>query len=360
MAISYKSPLHQTVATTKTDFWNDSCALDELTYAIENGAVGATTNPVIIRDVLKQEMNIWKGRIHELIRDMADSNEEDIAWRLNEEMAVRGAGLLKPIFEREQGRKGRISIQTNPKYYRDWKGMVEQARHFSGLAPNIQVKMPVTEAGLKAIEESTFEGINITATVCFSVSQAVAVAEAMERGLVRRQVQGLMSDELYPICAIMVGRLDDWLKVVMEKENIIADPACLEWAGVAVFKRAYEIFQEKKYTCRLLSAAYRNHFHWSEFIGGDVVLTIPYKWQKRFNSSDVEVRERISIPVDSGIMGELSRKFHDFNRAYEPKGMVPGEFAAFGSTARTMRSFIQGYEDLLKMIRDFMIPNPDL
>lgn len=52
----------------------------------------------------------------------------------------------------------------------------------------------------------------------------------------------------------MVGRLDDWLKVTAEKENITLDPGYLEWAGVAVFKKTYEIFMERGYRIRLLSA----------------------------------------------------------------------------------------------------------
>ena len=58
---------------------------------------------------------------------------------------------------------------------------------------------------------------------------------------------------------------------------------------MAVFKKAYAIFQERGYRIRLLSAAFRNHMHWSEFIGGDVVISPPYAWQKRFNACDIEV-----------------------------------------------------------------------
>ena len=49
-----RSPLHETVATTLTDYWNDSCSIEELTYAIANGAVGATSNPTIVGGVLQQ------------------------------------------------------------------------------------------------------------------------------------------------------------------------------------------------------------------------------------------------------------------------------------------------------------------
>src|SRR5258706_4931167 len=132
---TYKSPLHQTVATTVTEYWNDSCAIDELTYAIENGAVGATTNPTIVAGVLKKGMAQWKDRTNEIIRTNPTWGEDQIAWKVIEEMAVRGAKLLQPIFEREKGKKGRISIQTNPAFYRNAEAIVEQTMHFDTLAP---------------------------------------------------------------------------------------------------------------------------------------------------------------------------------------------------------------------------------
>ena len=92
-------------------------------------------------------------------------------------------------------------------------------------------------------------------------------------------------------------RLDDWLKVTAEKQGVILDPGYLEWAGIAVFKKTYKM--ERGYRVRLLSAAFRNHMHWSELIGGDIVISPPYAWQRRFNASDVEVRARIANRVDA-------------------------------------------------------------
>lgn len=60
MSVSYKSKLHQTVSQFPTDYWNDSCSMEELGYAIENGAVGATTNPNIVVNVLKKERTCGK------------------------------------------------------------------------------------------------------------------------------------------------------------------------------------------------------------------------------------------------------------------------------------------------------------
>jgi transaldolase len=340
--------------------WNDSAAVEELTYSIEHGAVGATCNPVIALSVLKLEMPFWSQRIRELIaRDMPTANEDQIGWRVIEEMSAKGAKLLEPVFEAHRGRNGRLSIQTDPRNYRNTEAILEQATRFSQLAPNMIVKIPVTRAGIPAIEEATYRGISINATVSFSLPQCIAVAEAVERGLRRREREGKEIATMGPVCTIMVGRLDDWLKVVMEREKISTDPGYLEWAGVAVFKKTYAIFQERGYRIRLLSAAFRNHMHWSEFIGGDVVISPPCVWQKRYNASDIPVISRIHTPVEGRIVEDLLRRFADFRRAWTEDGLSVDEFDSFGPTVRTLRQFNAATTDLAVLVRDLMLPNPD-
>ena len=356
---SYKSPLHEMTQTTRTCLWNDSASIQELSYSIEHGAVGATCNPVIVLGVLKKEMAQWKSRVQALLQERPKATEDEIAWQVVREISANSAALLKPIFEAQHGRNGRLSIQTDPRLYRDSESIVRQAEEFSKVAPNMIVKIPVTRAGIPAIEEATYRGISINATVCFTLPQCVAVAEAVERGLKRREQEGKDIADMGPVCTIMVGRLDDWLKVAAENENISIDPGYLEWAGVAVFKKTYELFQKRGYRIRLLSAAFRNHMHWSEFIGGDVVISPPYAWQVRFNASDVAVLSRIDKPVRPEIVEELQRKFLDFRRAYEEGGLAVEEFDAFPPTRRTLRQFISACHDLDGVVRDIMIPNPD-
>ena len=141
-AISYKSPLHQMTQTTPTCLWNDSASVRELTYSMEHGAVGATCNPVIVLEMLKKEMPLWKDRIRGLIQEMPAASEGQISWRLVEEMSAKGAALLKPVFDQHKGKNGRLSIQTDPRFYRDPQAIVEQALRFSALAPNMIVKYP--------------------------------------------------------------------------------------------------------------------------------------------------------------------------------------------------------------------------
>ncbi len=359
MATTYVSPLQRMAATSATDYWNDSCSIQELTYAISNGAVGATSNPTIVMAVLKKEIAVWRNRVLQIIAQNPTWSEIEIAWQVIEKMGVKAAMLLMPVFEREKGRKGRLSLQTNPTFYRNARAIVEQAVRFDQLAPNIQVKIPATSAGIEAIEEVTRRGINLNATVCFAVPQAIAVAEAVERGLDRRAAEGEDISSLTQVCTIMIGRLDDWLKVVAKKENIVITPGHLDWAGIAALKKAYAISQQRHYRTRLLAAAYRHHMHWSELIGGDIILTIPYDWQVLFNSSDVEVKERMQNPVDPAIVSEIYRKFPDFRRAYDEGGIAVDEFDHYGATVRTLRTFIASYHELLAFVRDFMLPDPD-
>ena len=353
------SPLLRVVRTTPTEFWNDSCAVGELEHAIANGATGATSNPPLVLDVLRQEPEPWALRARELYAALPAATEADLAWRIAEEIAVRGAGLLEPVFERTAGRQGRLSIQVSPVLYRDAAAMVEQAVWFAELAPNLQVKLPVTTAGLVAIEEATARGINVNATVNFTVPGAIAVAEAVKRGLSRRAADGHDVTALHPVCTLMVGRLEDWMKVVCARDGILVTPGRTDWAGVAAFKRAYAIYRERGYRTRLLGGAFRNHLPWSELIGGDIGLTIPPTWQRSINASAMEVVPRIDEPVDDAILAELLDAIPDFRRAYEPDGLAPDELEGYGAAVRTLRQFIAAYHDLQAQVRDFVLPNPD-
>ena len=353
------SPLRRTVQTTPTEFWNDGPAVAELEYAMANGAVGATSNPSLILEELRRDRDAWQARSRLMRLEHPAWSIEVVAWALYAEVTRRAADALRPVFEREKGREGYVSVQVDPTQYANPAAMVEQALVLAAIADNIRVKLPVTKAGVQAIEEATALGIDVTSTVCFSVPQAIATAEAIERGLQARVAAGHDTGQIWPICTIMVGRLDDWLRAQAERDGIIVDPGIVDWAGVAVMKKAHRIFRERGYRTRLLAAAYRNHLHWSEFIGGELSLTIPYVWQRRFNASSVEVRSRIDAPVDPAIIDGLSAGFADFRRAYAEDGLTADDFDSFPPTVRTLRAFARAYFDMLALVTDFLLPSPD-
>jgi transaldolase len=239
--------------------------------------------------------------------------------------------------------------------------MVEQAVRYTSLAPNMQVKLPATSQGIAAMEEVTYRGVNVNATVSFTVAQAVAIGEAIDRGLARREEEGLETGDMTPVTTIMVGRTDDWIRIVSKRVGIMVSPQYLSWAGVAVSKNALESYQERGFRSRLLAAACRHHLHWSELNGGDVVLTIRSRWQKLFNSSEVEVKDRIDEPVDPEVIAELYDRIPDFRKAYDVDGMSIEKFDTYGATVRTLRGFINSYHELIRVIReDYMLPNPDV
>jgi len=359
MAARVPGPLSRSVAETATDLWNDSCGVAELEAAIALGAVGATANPTIVGDVWKGDPATWQAATRDLAAAHPAWTEIDLAWGIVEAMSLRAAPLLLPVFERTGGRQGRLSMQTDPTLWRTPDRMLEQGIHFDGLAPNIIVKFPATAVGIGVMEEATYRGVSVNCTVSFSVSQAVAAAEAVERGLRRREADGLPVDRMGPVITIMMGRIEDWLRVQVERDGIVVDPAALAWSGVAVFKRAYGIFRERGLRARLLGAAIRHHYHWSELIGGDVVITLPPVWQRRFEASDVEVRPRMDEPVPPTYVDDLCRHLPDFVRAYQPEGLSVSEFDAFPPTVRTLRAFIGSYHELLAEVVDAVLPNPD-
>ncbi len=351
----YKSPLDEMSKTTPTQFWNDNCSIEDIKLAMEHGCVGATTNPVIVGQVLEGDLTKYKPVIKRLARENPNAAEDEVAWLLNEKMAVDAAEILHPVYVKTQKKTGYISIQTNTKYWRNHEEITKQAVRFSKLADNVMVKMPVTFAGVKAIEESTYQGVNVNATVSFSVSQAVAAAEAMERGMKRRSAEGLDNSFLYPVCTIMEGRVEDWLNEVKDVRNIIVDPNAIVMSGVYVIKNAYKVFMEKGYRARLLAAAYRHHHHWSELIGGEISHTIPPLWIRRYINSDITVEDRLHRPPDQKLLAQLQKHFDDFNKAYEPNGMKPEEFDGYGATKRTLMQFLNAYDKMVAIVRGVMI-----
>lgn len=338
-----------------TDFWNDSCDLRELGDAIAEGAVGATSNPVIVGQAVAAARETWMPLLDRLVAENPESGEDEIAWRLIDRVGCRASELLLPVYEATKGRKGFLSMQVNPKLHRNPGEMVAHGRALASLAPNVAVKIPATAPGLVAIEALTAGGIRINATVCFTLSQAVACAEAVERGLERGTASGADTTTLLPTITLMVGRLDDHLRRVMEAERVTIDPGFLNWAGVAVFKKAYGIFRERSYRSTLLSAAYRSHLHWTELIGERVIETIPYAWWKQFNASHLTPRRSIEEPVEPKILDALLSELPDFRRAYEEDGLAPEAFVRYGASVHTLKQFVAGYHQLLEVVRDRML-----
>src|SRR5262249_4262351 len=146
------TPLKKTI-DLGAEFWNDSCSPKELAEAVAAGATGATSNPVIVHQVLKGDAATWNPLIDSLAKEFPKATDEEISWKLIDELAKKAARTLEPAFRESKGARGYLSVQVNPKFYRDAERMVEHGKHLASLAPNIAIKAPCTPAGIQAMEE---------------------------------------------------------------------------------------------------------------------------------------------------------------------------------------------------------------
>ena len=352
--MSVKTKMQQTT-DCGSDWWNDSNDHVELQHAFDEGAVGATSNPVITFQSVKNHPDLWMPVIDEMILNNQQASEDEILWMLIDSVGKKAAKILLPVYEETNRQKGKLSLQVNPKYYRNAETMFEQGKYLASLAPNIAIKCPALPAGIKAMEMLTAAGITVNATVSFTVPQAVQVAEAIERGLSQAEKNSVDTKDVTPYVTIMVGRIDDHLRRVRDSKNINIDPEIINWASIATFKNAYRIFKERNYRSKLLAAAFRCDLHWKEIVGGDIIISMPYEWWNKFNTSDVDVKSRINEPVDEKIISLLKENFEDFNKAYDEKGMAENEFESFGASVHTMQTFLEGYDEFVALIRSRMI-----
>ena len=352
--MSVKTKMQQTT-DSGSDWWNDSNDHVELQHAFDEGAVGATSNPVITFQSVKNHPDLWMPVIDEMILENQQASEDEILWMLIDSVGKKAAKILLPVYEKTNRQKGKLSLQVNPKYYRNADAMFEQGQYLASLAPNIAIKCPALPAGIKAMEMLTAAGITVNATVSFTVPQAVQVAEAIERGLSQAEKNSVDTKDVTPYVTIMVGRIDDHLKRVRDSKNINMDPEIINWASIAIFKNAYRIFKERNYRSKLLAAAFRCDLHWKEIVGVDIIISMPYEWWNKFNASDVDVRHKIDEPVDEKTISLLKENFEDFNKAYDEKGMSENEFESFGASVHTMQTFLEGYDEFVALIRSRMI-----
>ena len=326
---------------TPTRWWHDSADPAELDLALDRGACGATTNPVLVAAAMARAPAAWTDARTSVDDDRvsADSRAE-----ARVEIAVTSAARrLLPTFERSGGQDGFVCAQVNPARAGDRHEMLAMARRFHAWAPNIAVKLPATAAGLDVLEACVAEGITVTATVSFTVAQALAIAERHRCGSMRARRDDLTPGRSFAV--LMVGRLDDYLREVAQDSGLPVEEADIRQAGLAVAKRAYALYRERGYAATLLVAALRGSYHLTELAGADLVMSIHPTYQAPFVSEDLARQERIDVAVPETTIDQLNR-LPDFVRAYEPDGMTASEFITYGLTQRTLAQFSESWKAL--------------
>lgn len=275
-----------------------------------DGILGVTSNPTIFQQVIG-DTTIYD----EAIRAIKHLSAEEVYETLAVEDIQNACDLLLSTYERTDKRDGYVSLEVSPLIASNTASTISEAKRlFERVArPNLMIKIPATPAGIPAIEEVIFSGINVNVTLIFSVSNYKDVAEAFIRGLERRQEAGLSVSGIASVASFFLSRIDTHVDRVLENNirsaqvhadtaRIAANNRLLGQAAVANAKLAYQAFKAYFYGSRFAklaqagamvqrplwastgtkNPAYTDTRYVDSLIGKDTVNTLPPKTLSAF------------------------------------------------------------------------------
>ena len=312
---------------------------------------GATTNPPLVLQVLKRSPEVWGAWLRERVAAQPGISVREAMWQLYIEIARRGAARLAPLYAGSVEHHGRICCQVDPRDQADTRVMVEQARRIHAASPSIMIKMPGTREGIAGVRILTAEGISTTVTLCFTVAQLVAVGEAVAAGLAEAQDRGTTAREWRSCAVMMLGRYEDapQMKLDAEAAGVTLSEADLRWAGIAIFRKAYHLFRERRYPSKLMAASMRvgpivdgvtRVWHLERLAGASSVLTIFPNIMETFLHSyrDLPITAEIDAPVPADVLARLLRIPY-FCTAYDEDGLAASQFITHPALHATAESF---------------------
>jgi transaldolase len=229
------TPLQSLVACG-TKLWLDSVDPDEIARNREQGATGATSNPIIIADLIET------GRFdHDLAAFLRQGlDDEAIAWALTDQLVKAAQEVFLPVWRETRGDDGYVSFELDPLLEDPDRNVpeAEKARRYVELGKkwaaghlNRMIKVPATAGGLAALEELVAAGVPVNVTLVFSERQYVAARDACWRGI-QRLADRSMAKTVY---SIFVSRLD----VYTEKHVPDLSPAAQGMVGIVNAKRIW-------------------------------------------------------------------------------------------------------------------------
>jgi len=173
----------------------------------EDSLRGVTANPSIFEKAILGSPD-YDEELAQLARQNLEARE--IYRKLAVEDVSLAADVLRPVWDGTGGVDGYVSLEVAPRLAHDTEGTLEQARQYWELIgrPNAMIKIPGTEEGIPAIEQATYEGININVTLLFAVEMYEKAAEAFIRGLERRREDGRTIDDMHSVASFFVSRVD--------------------------------------------------------------------------------------------------------------------------------------------------------
>jgi transaldolase len=334
---------------TPTMFWINNPTRKQAELALEHGALGCTNNPSFTQKMIDnpEEGEYALKVLDQVIRENQNESDEEIAEEYQRVLAKPISDLFMPLFEKSGGKHGYVSLQGDPINEDDADFVIQGARKNRKLAPNICCKIPTTPSGLKAMETMIEENIPINATEIFAVSQFEAICSTYQR-ISKKTGHAPMF-----YMSHIAGIYDDHLRAYVKENNVDISPDTLHQAGLAVARKVYQLMIEREYPCTFIGGGARGLFHFTEMVGGKVVVTINWEGTAdKLIEQDPPVVYRISNPVPQKVLDELMEKLPDFKRGYLSDGLAYEEFEHFGPVQLFRSSFMKSWKRVLGLIHD--------
>ncbi|HEV8482273.1 MAG TPA: transaldolase [Blastocatellia bacterium] len=296
----------------------------ELKRMIEEDQVrGVTSNPAIFEKAISGSDD-YLDQIRELVTQHKSSTE------IYEALAIRdiqnAADILAPVFDKTQGKDGFVSLECSPLLAHETSATIDEARRLwrEVARKNVMIKIPGTPAGMPAIEQCIYEGININITLLFSLAAYEKTMEAYIRGLERRAAEGKPVDGIASVASFFVSRIDTNVDKRLEKkiaESISEEQkaklhAIAGRVATANAKMAYQRFKEVFHGSRFAALkqggaqvqrplwaststknpAYPDVYYVEALIGAETVDTIPPATLKAFRDHG-----RVRLTIDENL-----------------------------------------------------------
>jgi transaldolase len=204
-------------------------------YIRDYSVTGLTSNPTIFDKAIR-ESSFYDAAIEQ--KASAGKSGEALFFELALEDLTQAADLFRPVHDATAGVDGWVSLEVSPLLADDTAGTIRAAAglHRRAQRPNLYIKIPGTEAGVHAIEETIYAGVPVNVTLLFSCEQYLAAAEAYMRGIERR-LAAKLDPKVQSVASIFVSR---WDAAVQEK---VGAPL-RNRLGIAVAQRIYRAYHE--------------------------------------------------------------------------------------------------------------------
>jgi transaldolase len=327
---------------------------------------GCTTNPSLSWQAIQADPEFWNEWLDDLIQANSGLRVEELIWLTYKEVVKRGAKMYMPIFEATNNRFGWMSGQLDPRLFTETDQMVHDAEELHALSPNVMIKVPASMQGIEVVRILTSRGISTNTTVCFTLPQIMASANAAMEGIKIAEKNKVDLGNWRAVITMMIGRLTEHevLDVQAERKNIKLSWQDKHWFGIAVFRRAYHILTEGGYASKMLACSMRagpvvagkmRFWDVQKIAGGDIVYTCPpYVLEPLFDiGEDLVFEPEIKKKVPQDVMEKLL-KIPYCIQAYDPNGLALEQFNDHPSTISTVDAFSKGFTGLESHIKQRM------